>query len=162
VAIRHDPDTTILGVDGQTPFYSQWKYNTLDSRIEIVGGREMRLIEAEVLWQSGDYPAAMSIINALRADVGLSAVATPSTRDSVFQFLLHERFAETFMEGHRTNDLYRFNLVAAMVAAGAFNSPTVGGTSSANRTLKFPLTEQEALYNTNIANEVSARCSPTL
>ncbi|HEY6208271.1 MAG TPA: RagB/SusD family nutrient uptake outer membrane protein [Gemmatimonadales bacterium] len=160
VPIRHDPRA--VGVDGITPFYSQWKYRSLNSTIEVIGGREMRLIEAEAAWQSGDYATAMAILNALRADVGLSAVPTPGTRDSVFEVLLHERFAENFMEGHRTNDLYRFNLTAAYVARGDFDSPTAGGRSSPDRATKFPLSQTEATYNAQIVDNASVRCSPHL
>ena len=160
VPIRHDPG--VVGVDGITPFYSQWKYQGLNSRIEVIGGREMRLIEAEVAWRNGDYPGAMAILNALRADVGLTAVANPGTQDGVFNVLLHERFAENFMEAHRTNDLYRFNLTAAFVARGDFDSPTAGGKSSPNRATKFPLSQLEAINNPEIADNVNERCSPHL
>ena len=87
---------------------------------------------------------------------------TPGTRDSVFEVLLHERFAENFMEGHRTNDLYRFNLTAAYVARGDFDSPTVGGRSSPDRATKFPLSQTEATYNLQIVDNASVRCSPHL
>ncbi len=160
VGIRNDAG--VLGVDGITPYFSQWKYTGLASRIEIVGGREMRLIEAEVHWRNNAFPQAMAVLNALRADAGLSSVANPGTSAGVFDILLSERFAENFMEGHRTNDLYRFNLFGPMVAAGAFNSPTTGGTSIAQRAIKFPLSDNEASANPNIADDVAQRCSPTL
>jgi SusD/RagB-like outer membrane lipoprotein len=162
VPIRHDilaNGKDDLGVDGITPFYSQWKYQGLNNTIEIIGGREMRLIEAEVAWRNDDYPGAMTILNALRADAGLSAVANPGTRDGVFNILLHERFAENFMEAHRTNDLYRFNLTAAFVARGDFDSPTAKGKSSLDRATKFPVSQLEAINNTAIEDDVSVRCS---
>jgi hypothetical protein len=158
VPIRHDPG--VVGVDGITPYYSQWKYQSLTSTIEVIGGREMRLIEAEVAWRGGDYAGAMAILNDLRADAGLSAVANPGTEEGVFTILLHERFAENFMEAHRTNDLYRFSLTAAMVAAGEFNSPTTGGTSAPDRATKFPISALEVINNPNIDDAISARCSP--
>ena len=51
-------------------------------------------------------------------------------------YFLQERFAVLFGEGMRTQDLYRFNLVAARLGAG--------------RATKLPLTRTEQLSNPNI------------
>ena len=154
-------DAGVVGVDGITPYHSQWKYTDLNSRIEIIGGREMRLIEAEVDWRNGDFAQAMTILNNLRADAGLTAVANPGTSQGVFDFLLHERFAENFMEAHRMNDLDRFGLVPAMMAAGDFDSPTTGGVTEPVRALKFPISDTESINNPNIADDATVRCAPT-
>lgn len=151
-------DAGVLGVDGVTDYYSQWKYTGVGgaaASIPLTHVREMRLIQAEVEWRRNNLPEAMTILNDLRTAAGLTTVAA-ATSDEVFDVLLNERFAELFMEAQRTNDLYRFDLFGDMVAAGDF----VG--SIANRAIKFPLTSDEGVNNQNIANDASQRCSPTL
>lgn len=144
-----------LGGDGLTPHYSQWKYQTRGADVAITDGREMRLIEAEVHWRNGELPEAVAILDALRADVGLGALPPSNDADVVFDYLLHERFAELFLEGHRMNDLHRFGLVAEFIANGSF-----GSNSESPRPTKFPLSEDEAVNNPNIEDSVSARCLP--
>ena len=153
VEIRHPPKTgseSGLGVDGTTPFYSQWKYKAWTDDIPITHGREMRLIEAEVFWRNSQLDSAMARMNALRARTGVALPALPATADPnvVRDYLLSERFAELFMEGHRMSDLYRFNLVAATAGLGA------------GRLMRFPLSQFEAIWNENIDDVSSQRCQP--
>ncbi|NIR60738.1 MAG: RagB/SusD family nutrient uptake outer membrane protein, partial [Gammaproteobacteria bacterium] len=61
-------------------------------------------------------PQAMAILNDLRADAGLGPLPDPGgSADAVLEYLLHERFAELFLEGQRMNDLHRFGLVDDLV-----------------------------------------------
>lgn len=143
-----------VAVDGVTPHYSQWKYQDLGDDIPVLDAQEMRLIEAEVHWERGDLGAALSILNALRADAGLSPLPDTQDKQEVLEFLLHERFAEMFMEGQRMTDLHRFNLVKDMILRGDF------GDTEPERPSKFPLLEEEALYNPNIENDPALRCLP--
>jgi len=145
-----------LGVDGLTPHYSQWKYRDLDADIPLTHGAEMRLIEAEVHWRRGELDEAMSKLNALRAAVGLGPLPDPAgNADRVFEYLLHERFAVLFLEGHRMNDLHRFGLVKDWIAKGAF-----GAESEPVRPTKFPLSRDEAIHNPQIEDNAGMRCLP--
>ena len=148
VEIRH-PNRS-LGVDGTTQHYSQWKYKTLGDDIPIIHGREMRLIEAEVFWRNNQLDSAMARLNALRArtGVGLPALPAPANATEVRDRILHERFAEMFMEGHRMSDLYRFNVVASTTGLGP------------GRLMRFPLSQFEAIWNENIDDVSSQRCQP--
>lgn len=129
--------TNRLGVDGFSKHYSQFKYQARSDNIPMASKDEMRLIEAEVLMRQGDLPGAMAILNDLRAQAGLSAVPNPGTEEGVRDVLLNERFAELFMEGHRANDLYRFDLISERLGP--------------DRAMKFALPDDEAILNPNVS-----------
>lgn len=153
VQIRHPPKSSTesgLGVDGTTPFYSQWKYKAYTDDIPITHGREMRLIEAEVFWRNGDLNNAIATMNALRARTGVALSPLPATINAttVRGYLLHERFAEMFLEGHRMADLYRFNVVATTTGLGP------------GRLMRFPMSQFEAIWNESIEDVSSQRCQP--
>lgn len=126
-----------LGVDGVKKFYSQDKYFERGSDIRLVGWHEMRLIEAEAYWSKGDYAQAIAKMNIVRDDFGLPPLDNPGTREGVLDYLLEERFATLFLEGHRANDLYRFELFPEVIGEG-YNT-------------KFTLTGGEIQNNPNIA-----------
>ncbi len=146
-----------IATDNLTPHYSQYKYDTEQSDIPMVHSSEMRLIQAEAMAFGGssDYAGAMAIINQLRANVGLSPLPVPTDQATMMDYLLSERFAETFMEGIRMVDLYRFNLVDDVF--GAMNDPErpVSG-----RPTKFSMDSGEALLNPEIQDDLSVRCLP--
>lgn len=144
-----------LGVNGFTPHFSQMKYTERGSSVPITHGGEMRLIEAEVYWQQGDLAAAQERMNYNRARYGLSPLPDSSDPDQVLEYLLHERFAQMFMEGQRHIDLHRFGLVREM-------SITVDGEQvfGPDRPSKFPMSPTEALNNPNIEDSAAARCLP--
>ena len=108
------------------------------SPIAISKTAEMTLIIAEVRWRQGDYPAALAAMNVNRVAVALPAFELPTTDvpTQVRDLLLQERFAVLFGEGHRTQNLYRFGLVASRLGSG--------------RATKLPLTRTEQLSNPNI------------
>ena len=141
IPIGHDNNNSKgydRGSDGVTKFFSNNKYPSYGSPIAISKTAEMNLIIAEVRWRQGDYPAALSAMNVNRVAVGLPAFALPTTDvpTQVRDLLLQERFAVLFGEGHRTQDLYRFGLVASRLGTG--------------RATKLPLTRTEQLSNPNI------------
>ncbi|HUF71061.1 MAG TPA: RagB/SusD family nutrient uptake outer membrane protein [Longimicrobiales bacterium] len=141
--------------DNVTPHYSQWKYTLESDDIPMVHADEMRLIEAEVLMRGGDYDGAMAIINELRANVGLSPIAVPTTEAAMVEILLSERDAEMFMEGMRPVDLWRFGLTKQVFEAMADpERPAVG------RPIKFSMSDSEALLNNQIADDLAQRCLP--
>lgn len=144
-----------VATDNETPHYSQWKYNGITDAIPMVHSDGMRLIEAEALIGSGDLAAAMVILNKLRAAVDLDPLEMPADANAAMDYLMTERFAELFMEGHRAVDLHRFGLTRNVFdALSDSERPGVG------RPTKFTLSDQEALYNDNIKSELTARCIP--
>lgn len=152
IAVHWDGDRA---TDNITPHYSQWKYNGETDDIPMVHADEMRLIQAEAAMRNGDYAAAMGFINALRAKVGLDPIATPATETAMRDILLSERFAELYMEGMRAVDLERFGLNKAVFAA--MNDPERPATG---RPTLFSMSNTEALYNNNIADDLAQRCLP--
>src|SRR5690606_10282056 len=54
---------------GQVPWSQSQKYNNVDADYRMASGREMRLIEAEVLLRAGDWEAAMDLVNGVRTAV---------------------------------------------------------------------------------------------
>jgi hypothetical protein len=135
-----------LGVDGRTKFFSHDKYKTRNDDIPMTHWQEMRLIEAEVYWRKGDFDNAIARMNEVRADVGLDPLSNPGTSEGVFDMLLEERFATLFLEGHRANDLYRFDLFTDVIGTG--------------HATKFPMSSTEYLNNPNAGGRV--RSCPTI
>lgn len=152
--VRYTPGDK--GVDGLTDFYSQWKYKDRNADIPMTKKGEMDLIEAEVYWRQGDLANAMAKLNKLRTQAGLTPHATspmPSS-DQVFEYFMHEEFAELYLEGRRFSYLDRLNQVAPIFRA--MNDPL----RPLPRPTKWPLSSAEATYNPNIGNDLSARCLP--
>lgn len=143
-----------IGVDGVTDHYSQYKYTELGSDVPFFDSEEMRLIEAEVYWQRGDLDQAQAIMNDLRSAAGLSPLPATTDSDTVKQYLLSERFAETFMEGHRVVDLRRLGELRNVFAA--MNDSD----RPATRPAFFPMDDAEARDNPSIEDAVSSRCLP--
>jgi hypothetical protein len=142
------------GVDGVTPHYSQWKYQLIGDDIPFFDSEEMRLIEAEAAWQDGDLGTAQDIMNELRAAAGLSDLPATSDSDVVKDYLLNERLAETWMEGHRVVDLRRFGELGNVFAA-------IGDPERPNpRPEAFPMDDNEARDNTQIEDNAGSRCLP--
>ena len=120
-----------VATDNETPHYSQYKYRLENADIPMLHSDGMRLIEAEAKYRTGDYAGMTTILNTLRAAVGLTAFATPTDDATAQSYLLNERFAEHFMEGRRRNDLHRFGLMKSVFAAlnggaGDSNVPHLG------------------------------------
>ena len=158
----NEPDVRIpvwsdgtIAVDGVTVHYSQWKYQTIGDDIAMFDSEEMRLIEAEVLWQNDDLDGAMTKLNALRTAAGLTPHGPTTDPDLVKQYLLHERFAETFMEGHRVVDLRRLGELRNTFAA--MGDPL----RPATRPSMFTMDDDEARDNPSIEDDAAARCLPT-
>jgi hypothetical protein len=145
-----------LGVDGVTDHYSQWKYQAISDDIPFFDSEEMRLIEAEVAWQDGDLDTAQDIMNALRDAVGLSPLPASSDSEVVKEYLLNERAAEKWMEGHRVVDLRRLGeLRNVFEAMGDPERP------ADERPEMFSMDDAEARDNTNIEDDAGQRCLPT-
>lgn len=100
-----------LGRDEQTPHYDQRKYVVASDRVPLVHYDLMRLIVAEALVNREEYAGATAILNELRGAVGLPGYAVPGDSLEMQEILVHERFAELFLEGHRLVDLHRKGLM---------------------------------------------------
>ena len=148
-----------IATDNETPHYSQYKYTLENADVPFLHSDGMRLIEAEAKYRTGDYAGMTTILNALRAAVGMSAFATPTDDATAQSYLLNERFSEHFMEGRRRNDLHRFGLMKSVFAAlngGAGDSER----PAAGRPTKWSMTDTEPTYNANINNDLLQRCLP--
>ena len=135
-----------LGVNNRTRHYSIQKYADRASPITITSKREMNLIEAEAYWRKSQLTQAIDALNRNRTSAPASLpafTATGLTANDVFDRILSERFAELFVEGHRMNDLARFDLVRTRLGSG--------------RSLKFPLSRTEILNNSAM-KEGEATC----
>ncbi len=144
-----------VATDNETPHYSQWKYNVDTDDIPMLHSDGMQLIIAEAMARSGDFAGATGVLNELRAAVGLPGHEVPTDPVTMGTLVLHERFAEHFMEGHRMIDLHRNGLVRDVFEA--LNDPERLGVG---RPTKFPLTSSEAVYNPNIQDDLLVRCLP--
>ena len=147
-----------LATDNITPHYSQWKYTTEPDDIPLVKADGMRLIQAEYQMRQGNLTgagSAIEIINAIRTDAGLTALADPADAAEMQEILLDERFAVHFMEGVRAADLHRFGLTQDIFTA--INDPEY---DPVGRPTKFSMSDTEALYNSQIADDLFQRCLP--
>jgi starch-binding outer membrane protein, SusD/RagB family len=147
-----------LGVNGFTDHYSQWKYRDRGFDIPMFHTGEMRLIQAEAAWRDGDLASATDLMNGVRAAAGLSALPATTDPAVVRDYLIHERFAQMFMEGQRMSDLGRFGLFTEIdIFRGELPNTNIFGP---NRPVKFPLSRAEAVNNPEIADDAGVRCLP--
>jgi hypothetical protein len=84
----------------------QTKYTQQSSPMNLVSGREMRLIVAEGVLRAGDWAGALASINQLRAEVGVVPWTATSIAET-WTALGRERGIELWLEGRRLGDLYR-------------------------------------------------------
>jgi hypothetical protein len=99
---------------GRVPCTQQMKYKTQDDDIRLSSGKEMRLIEAEALLVQGNFQAAMTKINALRASYTSETTRQPlqpwtaSNLVEAWAVLKRERGIELWLEGRRMGDQRRW------------------------------------------------------
>jgi hypothetical protein len=121
------------------PWYFETKFTGRDSPINLSTGREMRLIIAESLLQSGDWQGSLSEINQLRSSVGV-VPWTASGVDETWAVLRRERGIELWLEGRRLGDLFRWNTANRPGDA----ADTIGRHSC------FPIGQTELTSNPNL------------
>ncbi|HJU74748.1 MAG TPA: RagB/SusD family nutrient uptake outer membrane protein [Gemmatimonadaceae bacterium] len=129
-----------LGVNNRFPYYGITKYRDRTAPIRMLSKIEATLIEAEVAMRNNDFATFATLINSLRtrAGVALPAIPTPTSAAEATNALLNERMAELFVEGHRQQDLYRFNMTRTLLGTG--------------KATKLPLSRNEILNNTNMTD----------
>jgi hypothetical protein len=136
--------------DGVSLIYIPNKYNaaslTLGEAIPMPMARyeEAQLILAEA--QGG--AAAVTIVNTLRAAVGLLPYTGATDAASITALMVSERQRVLFVEGFRAFDVERFSLALNPAAASAYRTGTAGG--NYGHTVCLPIPDIEAQNNPNI------------
>jgi hypothetical protein len=120
-------------------WYFQTKFDKTSSPMNLVSAREMKLIIAESLLRSGDWPGALAEINALRASVGVPAWPASNVAEA-WTALGRERGIELWLEGRRLGDLYRWQTGKV---PGTFDDMT-------GRDMCFPVGVSETTTNPNL------------
>ena len=100
-------DTGDVGFDGETPFLEQLKYNDKTSDVALASGTEARLIQAEAALQAGDASGMLSILNTLRAGIGMPTLTDPGSQAGRVTLLFTERAYWLYLTSHRLGDLRR-------------------------------------------------------
>ena len=110
-----DPRVTVIdagrtGLDGVTDLFLSDKWPDRSTPIPIASWKEAQLIVAEAAANTGDDPAAVTIINALHTLAGLPSY-DPVTDGPVMDHVIQERSRELYQEGgNRLYDMLRFGL----------------------------------------------------
>lgn len=106
------PVTDEGAVNPQTgiAIWTSGKYPDASSPVEMASWEEAQLIIAEDAVQSGNFPAAVAIIDALHAAVGLPPYTGGMNTAELMEQIIYERAAEMFLEGHHLQDLKRLNI----------------------------------------------------
>jgi hypothetical protein len=141
----------LFGFDGTSPLYVLTKYASASSPVSVASGIEARLIEAEAQLNGGTPAAAVTSLNALRADAAnnggfnLAALPDPGTPVGRADLLFRERAFWLFATGHRLGDLRRLvrqygRTVASVYPTGTYvHTATVYGN---NTELTVPFDER--------------------
>lgn len=114
VAFRSETDARVewedngnTGFDEDTPLYEQLKYPSFETDVPLASGVEAQLIKAEAALADDDPAGMLSILNALRATVGLDDLGDPGTDAGRVDLLFEERARWLFATAHRLSDLRR-------------------------------------------------------
>ena len=138
--------------NNQTIVYTANKYIAGDAApMPMARYEEAQLIIAEI--QGGAQ--AVSIINAMRAEVGLAPYTGPTDAASIQQLVISERQRVLFLEGFRNYDIERFK-IPFNPPVGA-NFPVGGGTYGNTTCLPLPDIEK----NNNPSRGSGFVASPT-
>lgn len=105
IAWTIDPDHP--EADPGVPFYVQQKYTARNSPINLVSGREMRLIVAESRLVAGSFQSAVDAINEVRLLAGVEPRVVDDLEEA-WTALKRERGIELWLEGRRLGDLRRW------------------------------------------------------
>jgi hypothetical protein len=100
-------DTEDVGFDGETPYIAQQRYPDKVSSVPLATGVEARLAEGEAALRSGSTNTMLSILNTLRADVGLEPLQDPGTARLRQQLFFGERARWTWLTAQRMGSLRR-------------------------------------------------------
>jgi hypothetical protein len=142
---------------GNVQWKFQTKYKTYNDGINLVTGREMRLIEAEAALVAGNVQQAMDILNRLRTSRISTktnqplAARTAANATEAWTALRRERGIELWIEGRRLNDLRRWKANNTPGELHPLEDPTNPQTFlAANQSLCIPISEEEIQTNKNL------------
>jgi hypothetical protein len=151
-----DPDVPLgdaaLGLlDGdRAPWLFQLKHDRQDSPIRLSSGWEMRLTEAEALLESGQWQAAMPLVNLHRVALGLDPW-TATSLEEAWTMYKRERGIELWLEARRITDLRRW---ADNNAPGSLSPLEEAGNPAsyldAGQSLCIPIPKAEYETNPNL------------
>lgn len=123
-----------------TDLYWQLKYEGLDDPLPLATYDEAQLIIAEV--ERGS--TAVDVINAFHDAAGLPPFAS-SDDAAILEHVIEERRAELWLEGHRFNDIERFDLPLDPAPGAPYRKGLTYGDARC-----FPLPDLEIRNNPNI------------
>lgn len=123
-----------------TDLYYQLKYEGLDDPLPLATYDEAQLIIAEV--ELGG--TAVDIINAFHDAAGLPPISSGSDAE-ILEHVIEERRAELWLEGHRFNDIERFDLPLDPAPGTAYRKGLTYGDARC-----FPLPDIEIRNNPNL------------
>jgi hypothetical protein len=143
--------------NGDTPFYNQLKYPVATSNFTVADYTEAQLILAEADIFNGNYAAGKTIMDNLRATVGLAPLPPAAGSKNQILQVLSERAFWMYVTGHRLGDMRRVLRAPYNAAPFSFVQSDVYGTGPGlSPTLEFPTPQ---LTNPN-PNYVA--CDPTV
>jgi hypothetical protein len=148
-----------VGFDGVTPQWIQTKHGKRDSLAIIADGVEARLIQAEAALRGGDYPAALVIMNDLRANAALArlrgyvdanqqprllpALLPAATAAAQQDQLFKERAYWLYLTSHRLGDLRRLVRQYARDAESVFPTGTYHKPGTYGADVNSPIPQAE-------------------
>jgi hypothetical protein len=135
-----------LGSDGFTQIWLPAKDASATAPQALAKYSEAQLIIAENDANTGAYPAAKTIINALRTAAHQPAFNPGTlTQANVMAEIVEQRKRELYLEGHRLGDIRRLNLPLAPATGAPYVSGGTYGDESC-----FPLPNVERINNPNL------------
>ena len=134
---------------GRVSFWPEAKHNTSASPIRLSSGREMRLIEAEAKLRSSDVAGAMTLINQVRSNAGVTGTLTATDLNDAWRLLKRERGIELWLEARRLGDMRRWKEANT---PGALDPLELPGANShlQKQDLCFPIARSERETNPNL------------
>lgn len=147
------------GFDGVTAQFIQTKHGKRDTLAIIADGVEARLIQAEAALRAGNYPGALTIMNALRSNAQLARLrgyvdanqqpvllpallpaATPAAQEDQ---LFKERAYWMYLTSHRLGDLRRLIKYYGRGAEAVFPTGTYHKPGSYGTDVNSPIPQAE-------------------
>lgn len=142
---------------GNVPWKFQLKHSDYENDVNLVSGREMRLIEAEALLVAGEWEQAMQIVNQLRTRVVSETTGQPlepwsaASLEEGWSRFKRERGIELWLEARRLNDLRRWEEAGRPGALHPLEDASNPETYlDPGRDLCVPIAEDELETNPNL------------
>ena len=134
---------------GRVSFWPEAKHSTSASPIRLSSGREMRLIEAEAKLRNSDVAGAMTLINQVRSNAGVTGTLTATDLNDAWRLLKRERGIELWLEARRLGDMRRWKAANTPGALDPLELPGAGSHLQ-KQDLCFPISRSERETNPNL------------